>query len=431
MRREKIVVIEAISSSVNYISDIRDMGYEPILLERWVSEERREDRRKWHDNYYALNGDTMPEIIMASQSYKDILALMKKIDPILILPGADHAVYLATSLSADMGLPCNDSKNLDAMISKDDMQYALKKAGLRYIDTVTIYDLEDALQFFRKKGKKSVIVKPQCGSATVGVTRCYSEEDIVAAVENIKRFFGGADIRGAVVIQEYIDGVEYVIDTISSNGKHRTIFSMKYEKQFLDRSHKIYDTDEYIDSGAEEYKYLSDYMYRVLDAIGISYGPVHSEIMVDENGPVLVEINCRPAGASVKRSFQDRVLGCHETREALEAYLYPESFPEKIRKFGRYGQLICPAMVKNMIMPDDVFVKHLKYKETAGKLASFVYMLTNGENCVYKKTVDLNSAAGMIYLANEDENQLKKDCNYLKWLEKNDLSALYEYQSIY
>ena len=206
---------------------------------------------------------------------------------------------------------------------------------------------------------------------------------------------------------------------------------MKYEKQFLDRSHKIYDTDEYIDSGAEEYKYLSDYMYRVLDAIGISYGPVHSEIMVDENGPVLVEINCRPAGASVKRSFQDRVLGCHETREALEAYLYPESFPEKIRKFGRYGQLICPAMVKNMIMPDDVFVKHLKYKETAGKLASFVYMLTNGENCVYKKTVDLNSAAGMIYLANEDENQLKKDCNYLKWLEKNDLGALYEYQSIY
>ena len=138
MRREKIVVIEAISSSVNYISDIRDMGYEPILLERWVSEERREDRRKWHDNYYALNGDTMPEIIMASQSYKDILALMKKIDPILILPGADHAVYLATSLSADMGLPCNDSKNLDAMISKDNMQYALKKAGLGHIPVISL-----------------------------------------------------------------------------------------------------------------------------------------------------------------------------------------------------------------------------------------------------------------------------------------------------
>ena len=426
-KKRKIVIIECISSSVNYISDIREMGFEPVLMEIWRPAKTREAKRKWLDDYYALNGDVIPEIIHAPQNYKDILALMKQINPILILPGACHAVYLATKLAADMGLPGNNPKNLDAMTNKYDMQYALKSAGLRYIDTAKIYKLEDALQFYRKKGNKPVIVKLLRGSASVGVTLCRSEEDIIAAIENLKGFFDGVDWSGRIIIQEHIDGVEYVIDTISGNGNHRTIFSMKYEKVHLDVSHKIYDIDEYIDSGAEEYRYLSDYIYKVLDAIGITYGPVHSEIMVDKNGPVLIEVNCRPAGSSVKKSYQDRIIGCHETREALDAYLYPESFPEKIRKFGQYGHLLCPAMVKNMIMPETVFVKHLKYNETAGKLASFVYMLTYGENRVYEKTTDLNSAAGMIYLANEDENQLKKDCNYLKQLEKENLSALYEY----
>lgn len=127
---------------------------------------------------------------------------------------------------------------------------------------------------------------------------------------------------------------------------------------------------------------------------------MHSEIMVDENGPVLIEVNCRPAGASVKRSYQDRILGCHETREALDAYLYPESFSEKIKKFGKYGHLICPAMVKNVIIPKKIFVKHLRFQETAAQLASFVYMLTEGENCIYEKTIDLGNVGGLIYLAN-------------------------------
>lgn len=425
--RGKIVIIECISSSANYISDIRELGYEPVLMELWVPSWKKQSLRKWHDEYYSLNEDPVPEIIQAPQDYAEILELVESLNPVLIIPGGDSAIDLAMRLSDDLGLTGNAPEIISPMQDKSVTQSALKNAGLRYIDTLLIHTIDDALQFFHKKGDSPVIIKRERGASSIGVILCRTEEEITKAIKGQCIFFEDGTFVDKVIIQEYINGTEYVVDTISCRGEHRTIFAMRYRKQLLNDSRKIYDVDEYIDSNAEEYRYLSDYMFKVLDAIGITYGPVHSEIMVDENGPVLIEVNCRPAGTSVKRSYQDRILGCHETKEALDAYLYPESFPEKIKKYGRYGHLICPAMVKNMIMPYDVFVKRLKYEETAGKLESFVYMLTNGENCVYEKTIDLGNQAGMIFLANEDKDQLEKDCEYLRYLEKNDLGALYEY----
>ena len=110
--RRKIVIIECLSSCVNYISDIRDMGYEPVLVEHRVPDWRKESSRKYHDGNYALNGDILPEIIETSQDYEENLALMKSLDPVLILPGCDSAVELSTRLSAALGLVTNDPGNL-------------------------------------------------------------------------------------------------------------------------------------------------------------------------------------------------------------------------------------------------------------------------------------------------------------------------------
>ena len=315
-KKRKIVIIQCISSSVNYISDIRDMGFEPVLMELWVPESKKESKRKWHDDYYSLNGDILPDIFQESEKYEDNLELLKKLDPVLIIPGSDDAIEIAMMLSADLGLTGNSLKSLRAMQNKFFMQDALKNAGLRYIKTAFVYEMQDAVDFFHENGDRPVIVKRKHGGSSVGVTLCRTEEEIIKAVEMQRILILDGEYSGNVIIQEYIDGTEYVVDTVSCRGEHRTVFAMQYEKQLTEESRKIYDTDTYIDSGDVKYRYLSDYIFQVLDAIGVTYGPVHSEIMVDENGPVLIEVNCRPAGASVKRSYQDRILGCHETREA-------------------------------------------------------------------------------------------------------------------
>ena len=55
----------------------------------------------------------------------------------------------------------------------------------------------------------------------------------------------------------------------------------------------------------------------------IQYGPVHGEYMIDEKGPVLIEVNCRPMGGGMSKQFMDLAFGQHETDSALDAYLDP------------------------------------------------------------------------------------------------------------
>lgn len=197
------------------------------------------------------------------------------------------------------------------------MQMAIKKAGLRCIDTEIIANPEDALKFFSDHNSKEVVIKRTRGAASVGVTVCRSEEEITQAVKKNIALAKNRNNGSKVIVQEYISGTEYAIDTISCNGKHRTVSGLKYVKRITEDGHRIYDYDEYIDTGAAEYRYLSDYVFSVLDAIGITVGPVHTEIMVDENEPVLIEVNCRQTGTKIRREFLDRVTGCHETKEAL------------------------------------------------------------------------------------------------------------------
>merc|ERR1712178_394386 len=41
---------------------------------------------------------------------------------------------------------------------------------------------------------------------------------------------------------------------------------------------------------------LTSYVFRVLDAVGLRFGPCHTEVMMTPRGPVLVEVNARMHG---------------------------------------------------------------------------------------------------------------------------------------
>merc|ERR1712157_367768 len=41
---------------------------------------------------------------------------------------------------------------------------------------------------------------------------------------------------------------------------------------------------------------LVDYVFKVLDAVGLQHGPCHTEVMLTPRGPVLVEVNARMHG---------------------------------------------------------------------------------------------------------------------------------------
>ncbi len=144
-------------------------------------------------------------------------------------------------------------------------------------------------------------------------------------IEPVSEVFNMTGVYGEklneLVIQEHINGQEYVVDTVSCNGTHRVTMIWKYNKVKTAEGDNIYDYDETISELGIGEAGLVEYAYDVADALGVKYGPIHGEYMVDEKGPVLIEVNCRPHGGYLDRKFMDFISGQHETDSALDSYL--------------------------------------------------------------------------------------------------------------
>lgn len=59
--------------------------------------------------------------------------MVRQYDPLLILPGTEKGVVLATRLAYDLNLKGNSIENIDAMTLKNEMQNRIRERGLRSI----------------------------------------------------------------------------------------------------------------------------------------------------------------------------------------------------------------------------------------------------------------------------------------------------------
>ena len=409
------------------------MGYTPVLLEPYTkSGAVGRYWRRFHDRELEEmmeEGEEKPEIIMACPTYEKTLEKVKKYSPVLIIPGSDKGIEPATRLSHDLGLPGNPPECLPKMRNKYTAQEALKAAGVRCIESETVEEYGDALAFFKRMQKKgkAVVVKPVFGISSMGVYVCKTENELKKAFRENKfnriytMFNGGT---GKVLIQECIDGIEYICNSVSSNGEHRIINAYKYKKRILPGKGKIYHYDLSLGNESPEAKLIAEYQLKVLDAIGVKYGPVHSEIMIDSDGPVLIEANCRICGANMKSSFLDEIFGVHDSRISLESYLDPDfSLKYKdlfIGKNERFSLIKFPAVKKS------TYIKKLKISETFGRMPEYRYCVCRKNKGFFSETVNLSTSLCTLYFVCKTEEDREKLIETLADIEKNRPEEIYE-----
>lgn len=424
MNNRTIIILDCSSTSSNYIYDIRKEGFTPILMEYPSLANGGERSRRIHDFYYSLNGDLTPEIIMASLSFKDTFSIVERLNPVLILPGSDRAIEWATKLSFELGLPSNNPSNLPIMRNKSLMQKAIADAGLRYIKGKEVQSFDEAVVFFEAQTNNCIVVKPIQGCATIGVCICHNEAELKDAVDyNLSLIDRDSKRNGSsFLVQEYIDGTEYVVNTTTCNSKHFVTSTMKYNKLLVHGRGRIYNYVKSLSPSSDEMKDIVNYTLKVLDIIGLNIGPAHTEIMVDDNGPVLIEANCRPCGGLMRRTWLEKFLGHHETNIYLDSYLCPE-------KFGSYPRLFEPisnGIIKPIIVPYDIYAINNHLKEICSNLESFDYELDMGGGRIYNKTIDFSTNGGFVFLCHDDLSVVLNDCSYLHHIETETPELIFE-----
>ena len=421
-----IVIVECISTGINFIEDIINRGYNPIVMHLKApdSEEGKHFDEFIYEEYKNIDYDF--DMVFEQDTYEETLEEVRKLDPLLVLPASERGVGIATQLSSDLGLLGNPVENIAAMTLKDEMHNRLKECGLRYIRGKVVNSLEDAIEFYESENLKEVVIKPISSSCSTSVRICSDKDEMIDA---LKFLFNQANHYGEknneLLVQERINGIEYIVNTVSHKGIPRVTLVWRYNKVKTSDGAIIYDSCDTVNKLSLGEAEMVEYAYSVAEAMGIQYGPVHGEYMIDEDGPVLIEVNCRPCGANMPAEYLDRISGQHETDSILDSYLRPKRFFEDLKK--KY-ELYAYGSLKIFIVPKDIIAQSAPIMKIESKLKSFYGSTLSDiekDSLFFPKTEDLHSSGGYVFMVNEDKAELEKNLNYLRKIERNAFSLIY------
>jgi biotin carboxylase len=135
------------------------------------------------------------------------------------------------------------------------------------------------------------IVKPVDGEASRGVTKVGSDADLAAAITAL------GDVGSGVLVEEFLVGPEFSVEAISIGHSHHVVAVTKKfidPRTFVECGHVV---PAPLDDSARTD--IETYVIRVLDALGFHDCPSHTEIVLTDDGPRLIETHNRVAGDSI------------------------------------------------------------------------------------------------------------------------------------
>jgi biotin carboxylase len=331
--------------------------------------------------------------------------------PVAVVAGAEYGVRLADILSERLGLATNGCRLSVARRDKYRMIETLSVAGLRCAEQFASEDPAGLVAWAQRHESYPVVVKPLSSSGTDNVYICHDAADVTKAADVI---LSSVDLfqetNNRAMVQSYLDGVEYVVDTVSANGRHYVCAVWEYEKTTTPAGRRIYDKVILRDPDSAPVPEVINYVDSVLDALHIRHGPAHAEVIVTEAGPVLVEIAARLNGG-MEPTFQDRCVGANQADLTALAYARPDEFG---REFGgRVYQKRADAIVHHTSTRLDGVVESVDQGvlDTIAALPT-VHLVTPklSPGKRIRPTVDLPTSPLRVYLIDGNPARLAEDC---------------------
>jgi biotin carboxylase len=132
----------------------------------------------------------------------------------------------------------------------------------------------------------------------------------------------------AVLVQEYLEGQEYVVDMVSRDGVHKVVAVWAYDRRAANGAGFVCFGQRPLTVQDEpEVAAMIAYQKKVVDALGIRHGPTHGEVKWCKGEPVLVEVGARcHGGDGLWVTVTDECFGHNQVRSSIYAYLDEDKF---------------------------------------------------------------------------------------------------------
>ena len=193
---------------------------------------------------------------------------------------------------------------------------------------------------FRLNGAPSrypCVVKPLGLSGSRGVIRADDAAQFAAAIDRIRKIIAPC---GAILTEDFIPGREFALEGVVTGGALHT-FAIFDKPDPLDGP--FFEETIYVTPSRESSEVqaaIRETAQRAIAALGLSDGPVHAEMRVNDAGVWMLEIAARPIGGLCSRVLR------FENGETLEDVLLGHAIGNPVSK-----ALLAPGGHAVMMIP--------------------------------------------------------------------------------
>lgn len=427
--QESVIIVDGYSTGIFYPPLLHKKGLSiihvrstPVDLKAPITQIANQALEKTA-SFYSMHLD-------GTQPLDQLCEQLRPTNPKAVIPGCETGVELADQLADRLGLACNAIALSHARRDKFKMYEACSKAGISVLN-YGLFDSLDPLQnWVEKHNNYPVVIKPARSAGADGLHFCHNREQVSQAFENILHstsMFG--ESNQAVIAQEFARGYEIVVNTVSCNGWHRISDLWKYAKSETVDGHSVYDGVEIVQDFGKDTDAVLQYTRSVLDALQITTGAAHTEIMVTEKGPILIECGARPMGGSFPQEIIHSCLGYTQLEMSIDAYLSPDTFqirwdyPYALQRYALFKFFSSLREGSLEAIPGATLLAGLP-SVIGGNFIDCI------ENAQVERTIDLLTSPAQIFLCHKDRDIVLEDFHLIQSLEKEAQNFLFEMASI-
>jgi biotin carboxylase len=411
--RGTVVIVDAYQPTRRLAPTFRGAGYGCVRVQS-TPEPPRVYRSAFPLDDYLAN-------IVHNGDFDRTLREVARYEPAAVVPGGEIGVEFADALSEALGLPSNGTATSDARRDKFTMIETLRRAGVRAARQILVDD-EESLRAWHIAVGGRLVVKPTRGSGGEGVHFCDTPEESVAALHRIvgaRNLF--SQTNSAAVAQEYLPGTEYVVNTVSRDGRHHVCDLWRTTRINANGVPDLCDAVHLMARSGVIQDQLVEYAELVLDALGIRHGPGHLEVKLTPDGPCLVEVGARIPGADLPH-YARLAVGESQLDWIVDAYVRPDRFHQRWTEHYRLRRHVASVA---MISTVDGILRGYRDLDAIRRLDShheIRQLVRPGERI--RPTVDDLTYPLITTLVHEVEEFVLRDAGTLRFLDGPDFYRL-------
>jgi biotin carboxylase len=217
----------------------------------------------------------------------------------------DRGVEVAAVAGEVLDLPHNPQGAARAAVDKVRMRRALEASGVPQ-PAFRVADREDDVAELAEGLGPPVVVKAPALSMSRGVIRADSPSGAAAAAAGIRRILdaAGEDPAGPLLVERYVPGEEVAVEGLLRAGDLEVlaIFDKPEPLEGPIFPETIYTTPSRHPPDTQEA--VRGLVAHATRALGLREGPIHAEVRLSPDGPVLLEVAARSIGGLCSRSLR-------------------------------------------------------------------------------------------------------------------------------